>query len=405
MPVNVLTRAEKGEALTYEQMDNNLLALQDAVNSKAEIIHGHSIADITGLQDALDRTELGIGVEITDATANGILYVNADRELSSDGGFLIKQDAFLLSRMLSDSQAVIQMGTDLFNYGIDGIIWGWLDSDNNQSAIIVGDMSSINEDNSSIALYAASEYNDEQSRFMLSKQFTGFENFNQNNRGAVATYSGIITLFSEASDTDLFIMNLRYPEGFSIYSSDGGSIFDINNYGNGYWHAKDGVSGKQASVYMDNDAGAMLYYFFDTKMAYINVYDNRLLSAVADAVANTALAQIITSNEYSIQDTVNGRVYFAIDTLTNVYNWGNVDELGNGTRLRIQDNLGLVEIFGRTEINGYFYVNDDRIAIATPFTPASSSAAGTKGDMAWDDDYVYVCIDTDTWKRAALSTW
>ena len=36
-------------------------------------------------------------------------------------------------------------------------------------------------------------------------------------------------------------------------------------------------------------------------------------------------------------------------------------------------------------------------------TPASSSATGTIGTIEWDASYIYVCVDTDTWKRAALS--
>ncbi len=38
-------------------------------------------------------------------------------------------------------------------------------------------------------------------------------------------------------------------------------------------------------------------------------------------------------------------------------------------------------------------------------TPASASAAGTAGQIAWDADYIYVCTATNTWKRAALTTW
>ena len=38
-------------------------------------------------------------------------------------------------------------------------------------------------------------------------------------------------------------------------------------------------------------------------------------------------------------------------------------------------------------------------------TPASASATGTAGEIAWDANYIYVCTATDTWKRAALSTW
>lgn len=38
-------------------------------------------------------------------------------------------------------------------------------------------------------------------------------------------------------------------------------------------------------------------------------------------------------------------------------------------------------------------------------TPSSASDTGTKGQITWDDNYIYVCIDTDTWKRTAISTW
>ena len=38
-------------------------------------------------------------------------------------------------------------------------------------------------------------------------------------------------------------------------------------------------------------------------------------------------------------------------------------------------------------------------------TPASASAAGTAGEIAWDSSYLYVCTASNTWKRVALSTW
>ena len=38
-------------------------------------------------------------------------------------------------------------------------------------------------------------------------------------------------------------------------------------------------------------------------------------------------------------------------------------------------------------------------------TPASASATGTAGEVAWDADYIYICTATNTWKRVAISTW
>jgi len=37
--------------------------------------------------------------------------------------------------------------------------------------------------------------------------------------------------------------------------------------------------------------------------------------------------------------------------------------------------------------------------------PASASATGTAGQVAYDTSYFYVCTATNTWKRVAIATW
>lgn len=37
--------------------------------------------------------------------------------------------------------------------------------------------------------------------------------------------------------------------------------------------------------------------------------------------------------------------------------------------------------------------------------PSSASDTGKPGETTWDDNYLYVCIAANTWKRTALSTW
>lgn len=37
--------------------------------------------------------------------------------------------------------------------------------------------------------------------------------------------------------------------------------------------------------------------------------------------------------------------------------------------------------------------------------PTTASSNGTAGDIRYDADYVYICIATNTWKRAAIATW
>lgn len=37
--------------------------------------------------------------------------------------------------------------------------------------------------------------------------------------------------------------------------------------------------------------------------------------------------------------------------------------------------------------------------------PASATATGTAGQLAYASGYLYVCVATNTWKRVALSSW
>jgi hypothetical protein len=37
-------------------------------------------------------------------------------------------------------------------------------------------------------------------------------------------------------------------------------------------------------------------------------------------------------------------------------------------------------------------------------TPTTSSSVGTKGQISYDSNYIYVCVDTNTWARVALNS-
>lgn len=45
------------------------------------------------------------------------------------------------------------------------------------------------------------------------------------------------------------------------------------------------------------------------------------------------------------------------------------------------------------------------LKLTNTYAPTANTSTGTAGQVAWDSGYVYVCIATNTWKRAALSTW
>jgi hypothetical protein len=73
----------------------------------------------------------------------------------------------------------------------------------------------------------------------------------------------------------------------------------------------------------------------------------------------------------------------------------------NGTNQFIVGGSGVVQITNSLQLNGSANV----LRIVNSQTPASASATGTAGTIAWDTSYIYVCTATNTWKRVAIATW
>lgn len=47
----------------------------------------------------------------------------------------------------------------------------------------------------------------------------------------------------------------------------------------------------------------------------------------------------------------------------------------------------------------------NNLRIATSRTIASATAAGSAGEIAWDANFIYICVATNTWRRTAHATW
>jgi hypothetical protein len=50
-------------------------------------------------------------------------------------------------------------------------------------------------------------------------------------------------------------------------------------------------------------------------------------------------------------------------------------------------------------------VTNADLVLTPPGTVASASSPGTPGAIRWDSDYIYICIDSNGWRRAPLTSW
>ena len=87
-----------------------------------------------------------------------------------------------------------------------------------------------------------------------------------------------------------------------------------------------------------------------------------------------------------------------------------MDGDGNyGARLRLAGTGSLgIGIYPTPVISdgvGFHIKGGKILRLDTSKTPASATATGNVGEICWDASYVYVCIATNSWKRAAIEAW
>jgi len=96
---------------------------------------------------------------------------------------------------------------------------------------------------------------------------------------------------------------------------------------------------------------------------------------------------------------------------------GSSDQLVSGN---LELNGSSFKVNGTTDFQEPVYANDGMYANSSSIdmlttksqkvsalnaSPASANDTGTLGDIKWTRDYVYLCVDTNTWKRSALVAW
>lgn len=138
------------------------------------------------------------------------------------------------------------------------------------------------------------------------------------------------------------------------------------------------ASGDDLLVIVDDPAGAP-----ETKKIALS-------SLFANVVSTTTFKSNVTSNS--------NLTIIGLTTANTLYVGGNSTFINTAT---FSSN---VLVSGTLNITTN--LNTTALSLAnTTNTPASASATGVKGEVRVDSNYIYVCVATNTWKRASLGTW
>ena len=64
--------------------------------------------------------------------------------------------------------------------------------------------------------------------------------------------------------------------------------------------------------------------------------------------------------------------------------------------------ITVANFFGNVSTNAVF---NGTLSISNTAAPAAITSTGSRGEIRYDSGYIYICVATNTWKRATLNTW
>jgi hypothetical protein len=80
------------------------------------------------------------------------------------------------------------------------------------------------------------------------------------------------------------------------------------------------------------------------------------------------------------------------------------DSSGLNVWMQWQTNAGGVGAGANITLIGNSYLAG-KIIVPAGGAPATAGSNGLVGTIAWDNNFIYVCVATNTWKRVAVATW
>jgi hypothetical protein len=197
----------------------------------------------------------------------------------------------------------------------------------------------------------------------------------------------------------LHMSSSKTLSGISDYAY--GSRLDLATYGNSTFG---NIIGYDFYVMNKATAGTL-----NGMQSVIHSNDGTITSAtgVNVAVYSRATGVVLTATGISIlvgEDaggTISGAAYGLRITGASSSGsaWSIYDD--SGADCHISGDVGLATTTPTAKLD----INSDILRMRTAKTPANAGATGATGNICWDTNSIYICVGTNTWKKAGIATW
>lgn len=108
---------------------------------------------------------------------------------------------------------------------------------------------------------------------------------------------------------------------------------------------------------------------------------------------------VLLDQQYGDSSEGSFQIYSAAPDANPISNWVKQFEVNTNGVTYVNSSIGIATSTPTQPLD----INGNGMRIEQSMTPSSSTASCNQGQIAWDTNYVYVCVATNTWKRASLS--
>jgi len=122
-----------------------------------------------------------------------------------------------------------------------------------------------------------------------------------------------------------------------------------------------------------------------------SVYANAVFWNGGDASCPSYWSGVIAAPGFTLRDPSNATVWATIT--------------GSSTTFTITASGTNKSLTLTPSGTGSVVISSSQLRMATTKTPSSATDTGVAGSICRDENYIYVCTATNTWKRAAIATW
>ena len=222
------------------------------------------------------------------------------------------------------------------------------------------------------------------------------------------------------------------------FRDDGAPVFTIANGGN--------ITIKDSATFDGRDVSADGAVLDRHKLDVANIaavsanwttaYNNSLLTRpelaeVASTSANWNTSYTTSTDTVTIHSDVSnagsGAIITDLERSRFTANWTDTNAASgswNSTNTTVKSNSGLLDVTAGTVAASKALVVDSnkdiatlrnvttngqliagQLRVTTTTAPSSYTYSGTKGDIAYDTNYVYICVANNSWRRSPLAIW